>query len=214
MGLFRERTSFGDNAPLYTTTGMNKTLLIVGLGNIGKEYEHTRHNIGFDVIDHFATKQEFEPWVLKKDLYSALSVKTMGSVRVILCKPTTFMNESGKAVQAVQHFYRIANSATLAVYDELDMDFGQIRTRIGGSAAGHNGVKSLIQHCGEEFGRLRIGIGPKTPKQMDSADFVLAKFGTKEKKQLNLLLQESNSLLTEYVYGSGELVSETRSFIV
>ena len=103
---------------------------------------------------------------------------------------------------------------TLAVYDELDIDFGQIRTRGGGGAAGHNGVKSLIQHCGEDFGRMRIGIGPKKPEQIDSADFVLASFSAAEKKKLPLLLQEANSILSEYCYGDGQLVTETRTFIV
>lgn len=213
MALFQRRPSFGDSAPMYTT-GMQKTILIVGLGNIGKDYDGTRHNIGFAALDHFADKKGFSPWTVKKDLFCAESTHTLGSTRVILCKPTTFMNESGKAVQAMQRFYKVANSATLAVYDELDVDFGQIRTRVGGSAAGHNGVKSLIQHCGDDFGRMRIGIGPKIPDQMDSADFVLSKFSTKEKEQLNLLLQETNSLLSEYAYGDGSLLTETRSFII
>jgi peptidyl-tRNA hydrolase, PTH1 family len=213
MGLFQRRPIVGDNLPLYTT-GEQKTVLIVGLGNIGEEYEGTRHNIGFAVLDYFAEKQGFDNWLVKKELHCALAQHTLGSARVILCKPTTFMNESGRALQAVQHFYKIANSSTLAVYDELDIDFGQIRTRVGGSAAGHNGVKSLIQHCEDDFGRVRIGIGPKKPEQMDSADFVLGKFSADEKKQLPLLLQETNSLLSEYAYANGALTTETRSFIL
>jgi peptidyl-tRNA hydrolase, PTH1 family len=213
MGLFQRRPIIGDNAPLYTT-GMQKTLLIVGLGNIGKDYEGTRHNIGFDVIDHFAEKQGFPGWTVKKDLFCAETSHTLGSARVILCKPTTFMNESGKAVQAMQRFYKIANSSTLVVHDELDIDYGQIRTRLGGGAAGNNGIKSLIQNCGEDFGRVRIGIGPKKPAQIESADFVLSKFSSKEKEQLSLLRQETNSILSEYCYGNGELITETRTFIL
>lgn len=213
MAFFQKRPIVGDNAPLYTT-GMQKTLLIIGLGNIGTQYDDTRHNIGFSVLDHFAEKHDFPGWTVKKDLRCAESSHTIGSSRVILCKPTTFMNDSGEAMQQLQHFYKIANSSTLAVYDELDIDFGHIRTRVGGSPAGHNGVKSLIQHCGEDFGRMRIGIGPKKPAQIDSADFVLAQFSKPQQKQLKLLLQESNSILSEYCYNSGELVAETRSFIV
>lgn len=213
MGLFQERPSVGDNAPLYTT-GMNKTVLIVGLGNIGKEYENTRHNIGFSILDNFAEKQGFDPWVSKKDQHCAMTSKTIGSTRVILCKPTTLMNNSGQAMQAIQHYYKIANSSTLVVYDELDIDFGQIRTRKGGSSAGHNGVKSLLSHCGDDFYRARIGIGPKHPEQIDSAEFVLSSFDSKEQKNLPLLLRESNAILSEYSHGTGELLEETRNYLV
>lgn len=213
MGLFERKINVGDNAPLYTT-GMNKTILIVGLGNIGKEYDKTRHNIGFDIVNYFAEKHNFEPWHTKKDLHTMISTATIGSARTVLIKPTTLMNNSGNALRAVQHYYKIPNSLTLAVYDELDIDFGQLRTRRGGSSAGHNGIKSLIQHCGEDFARLRVGIGPKKPDQIDSADFVLAQFDTKEKKQRPLLLKEANAILSEYAYGAGELLEETRSFLV
>ncbi len=213
MGLFQERPSTGDNAPLYTT-GMNKTVLVVGLGNIGKEYNNTRHNIGFKIVDFFAAKHSFDPWVSKKDQFCWTTSKTIGATRVILCKPTTYMNESGRALQVVQRFYKIANSSTLAVYDELDIDFGQIRTRTGGGSAGHNGVKSLIAHCGEDFGRLRVGIGPNSSSHIDSASFVLAAFGKKQTEMIQLLLIEANAILSEYVHSAGQLQEETRSFIV
>lgn len=213
MALFVKRPNIGDTANLYTT-GEEKTLLIVGLGNIGKEYDGTRHNIGFAVLDHFAEKQGFPSWTVSKDRKCAETSMTIGSARVILCKPTTFMNLSGEALGAVQHYYKIANSSTLVVYDEADIDFGQIRTRKGGSAAGHNGVKSLIQHCGEDFGRVRIGVGPKKPAQIELADFVLSKLSKKEQENLLLLFQETNSLLSEYCYSTGQLLEETRSFII
>lgn len=213
MALFVKRPVIGDTANLYTT-GEEKVLLIIGLGNIGKEYTGTRHNIGFEVVEYFAQKQDFPGWTVNKDRKCAETSKTLGSARVILCKPTTFMNLSGEALQAIQQFYKIANSSTLAVYDEADIDFGQIRTRKGGGAAGHNGVKSLIQHNGEDFGRVRIGVGPKKPAQIDLADFVLSKFSKKEQDDLDLLLQESNSLLSEYSHSGGQLLDETRSFII
>lgn len=215
MGLFqRLPTHDAAHAPLYSL-GDSKTVLIVGLGNPGKEYDGTRHNIGFAIVDHFANKQEgFDNWVTKKDLHCMQASATIGSTRVILCKPTTFMNESGRAVQAIQHFYKISNGDTLVVYDELDIEFGQIRTRIGGSSAGHNGVKSITKECGEDYGRMRIGIGPKKPQQMDTADFVLGTFSKTHQANMPALLQESNALLSEYAYSSGTLVAETRSFIV
>ncbi len=214
MGLFqRLPTHDSANMPLYSI-GEQVTVLIVGLGNPGKEYDDTRHNVGFDVIDHFASKQGLDNWVNKKDLHCLQASGTIGSTRVILCKPNTFMNDSGKAVQAVQHFYKIENSKTLVVYDELDIEFGHIRTRIGGSSAGHNGVKSITQACGEDYGRVRIGIGPKKPQQMDTADFVLAPFSKTHQKQLPDLRQESNAILSEYAHASGQLLAETRSFII
>jgi len=210
MALFQKRPEMGSNLPVYTL-GLNKTLLIVGLGNVGKEYDSTRHNIGFAVVDELASKQDFDPWMVKKDLKCELTSTKLGENRVILIKPTTFMNLSGEAVQAVMHFYKIPVSHVVAVHDELDIPFGQIRTRTGGSSAGHNGIKSVTQHIGEDYGRIRIGIQAKTP--MEAADFVLAKFSKSEQGHMSELLRETTAVLTEYIYG-GQLPAETRSFIV
>lgn len=197
----------------FYSLGQNKSVLVVGLGNIGKEYDGTRHNIGFAVLDHFREKQNFPSWIEKKDLKCHLASLQMGDAKVILVKPTTFMNNSGEAVQAVTHFYKIDSGSVVVVHDELDIPFGQIRTRTGGGSAGNNGIKSITSHLGEQYGRVRIGIGPKTHDQMDSADFVLGKFSAAEVAQLPNLTREANAILSEYIYGS-ELVSETRSFIV
>lgn len=222
MSLF-VRADNSDELPLYkTVTGINsfsnaqtnKPLLIIGLGNIGKEYDNTRHNIGFAVVDNFAIKQKFDKWQTKKDLHCQQASGLVGGRKIILCKPTTLMNLSGKSVQAVQHFYKIDNQNTIVIHDELDINFGQIRTRIGGSAAGHNGVKSIIENCGEDFGRVRIGIGPKRPAQIDSSDFVLSRFSKSQEKDIPLLLQESNSILSEQSFSPNPLPSETRSFIL
>lgn len=213
MSLIRKKPAMETSAPFYTM-GLEDTFLIVGLGNIGKEYAGTRHNIGFDVVDHFASKQDFPDWINKKDLKCALTNNKVGNNKIILAKPTTYMNLSGEAVQAVQHFYRIENNRTLVVHDELDIDFGSIRTRVGGKSAGHNGIKAVIQHCDEDFGRVRIGVGPKKPAQIPSEDFVLKKFSKEQKDNLKLLLQEANSILSEYAYGKGELPAETRNFLI
>lgn len=222
MSLFQRRDS-SDEKPLYQTVDnmdvfsnalTSKPLLIVGLGNIGKEYDNTRHNIGFTVADYFAFKNKFEDWAAKKNLHCMQSSGIVGKRKAILCKPTTLMNDSGKAVAAAQKFYKITNADTLVIYDEMDIDFGQIRTRTGGGAAGHNGVKSLISHCQEGFGRIRIGIGPKKPAQMDSADFVLSRFNKAQEKDLPLLLAESNSILSEHCFSNNPLPSETRRFII
>lgn len=209
MALFQRKLQDNSKAPLYTI-GSNKTILIVGLGNPGKEYRGTRHNIGFEVLDEFAAKNDFPGWTAKKDLKCELSIQNLGENRVVLCKPATFMNNSGQAVQAAQRFYRVYNQHTLAVYDELAIEFGQLRTRAGGSDAGHNGVKSLIQHIGDDFGRLRIGIGNELSEKADAADFVLGKFTKPEQAGLRLILREANVLITEYIF-SGQLPHETRT---
>lgn len=212
MGLFQKRPQ-ATNPISFTTFGMNKTLLVVGLGNPGKEYDLTRHNIGFLCLDEFATKNNFDPWINKKDLQCHLTQQTMGETRVMLMKPTTFMNLSGEAVQAVAHFYKIHPDNIIVVHDELDIPFGQVRMRVGGSSAGHNGIKSVTQHIGEEYGRVRIGIGPKKPAAIDSADFVLQKFTATQQKDLPALTREVSSILSEYAYGS-PVVAETRSFLL
>lgn len=212
MSLFQRKPQESDPVN-YVSIGMNKSLVLVGLGNPGKEYEGTRHNIGFACIDAFAKSNGFAPWIEKKDLKCLLTSQTMADTRVILVKPTTFMNLSGEAAQAVSAFYKLNSSQITAIYDELDVDFGSIRLRIGGSAAGHNGAKSLIQHLGEDFGRIRIGIGPKQPLQIDSADYVLQSFSKDQQTHLKELLVEANAILSETAYGSS-LTNETRSFLL
>lgn len=213
MALFQKNPHSSNEQHSLYTVGQSKTVLIVGLGNKGKQYDGTRHNIGFFVLDAFANKLEFEKWQDKKDLKSHLSIKTLGSTRVILCKPMTFMNNSGEAISAVSNFYKIAVQDILVVHDELDLPFGQIRTRQGGSGAGHNGILSAIQHIGEDFGRVRIGVDYPRPTGMSGADFVLAKFSPDEQKHMSELQKEVVSILTEYVY-SDSINAETRNFII
>lgn len=214
MSLFQRRPQVSDPVN-YVTVGLNKTILVVGLGNPGAEYDGTRHNIGFECIDEFVAKNsDMGGWVAKKDLKCLMSTGRMGETRVIVMKPTTFMNLSGESVQAVSDFYKIHPNQTVVAHDELDINFGQIRTRMGGASAGHNGIKSIIQHIGEEFGRVRIGVGPKTPEQIDSADFVLGKFTKAQQADLPSLRREANAILTEFVYSGTTLPAETRSFLL
>jgi PTH1 family peptidyl-tRNA hydrolase len=212
MALFQKRPQAGDSIQ-YFTLGQNKTALIVGLGNVGKEYDGTRHNIGFAAVDRFASDSDFPAWIDKKDFRCHFTSVQLGDTKVIVIKPTTLMNLSGEAVQAVASFYKISPDKIVAIHDELDIPFGQIRTRMGGSSAGHNGIKSLTQHLGEGYGRLRIGIGPKPHEEMDSADFVLGRFNKEQQEQMPNLTKEASAIISEYVY-SGVLAHETRSFIV
>src|SRR3989344_602311 len=168
MALFQKKPDVSNSAPLYTI-GLNKSLLIVGLGNPGKDYVDTRHNIGFASVDNFVKQHELSDWVEKRDLKCLHSSGMVGDKRVIVIKPTTFMNLSGAAVGAVAHFYKINPADIVVIHDELDVPFGQIRSRQGGGPAGHNGIKSIIERVGEDFGRIRIGIANDHSGQLDSA---------------------------------------------
>jgi PTH1 family peptidyl-tRNA hydrolase len=213
MSLFQRKPQTSDPAMFYSV-GLNKTVLLVGLGNPGKEYDLTRHNVGFLCLEDFVARTDgMEPWVEKKSLKCVISTGRVGDARVIAIKPTTFMNLSGEAVQAVVNFYKLSNEHIAVVHDELDIDFGQIRLRFGGSSAGHNGIKSVSQHIGEDYGRIRIGVGPKKPVRIKSEDFVLQKFSNEQQEQLANLKQEVNAILSEFVYGN-PLPTETRSFII
>lgn len=214
MALFQRRPQSSDPKSFYTV-GLNKTVMLVGLGNPGKQYDGTRHNAGFICLDEFVAKtDEMDGWVDNKKLKCHLSRGQINGLSVLAVKPMTFMNDSGQAVQAVADFYKVHPGQIVVIHDELDIDFGQIRTRIGGSDAGHNGVKSVSQHIGEDYGRLRVGIGPKQPPQISSEDFVLQKFSKDQQAQLSNLTKEVIAILSEYLYGSQQLPHETRSFLV
>lgn len=213
MAWLQKRPQVADPVNFYTV-GLNKTLLLVGLGNVGKEYEGTRHNIGFACIDAFVDSNGLSGWIDKKDMKCHLSEGRIGDCKVIAIKPTTLMNLSGEAVLAVSQFYKIPPQNILVVHDELDIDFGQIRTRMGGSSAGHNGIKSVTKLLGDEnYGRVRVGIGPKEPQQMETADYVLQGFSRDQQANMSALLKESSAIISEYAYGSGQLMAETRNFL-
>lgn len=213
MAWLQKRPQVSDNHSFYTI-GLNKTLLIVGLGNPEKKYDLTRHNVGFYCIDDFVDKtDEMSSWILKKDFKAQISEGNLNGSRVIALKPTTYMNLSGEAVGAITAFYKIHPDQVLVVHDELDINFGQIRLRRGGSSGGHNGIKSVTKALGENYGRVRIGIGPKTPEQMATEDYVLAKFNEAERQELPNLAREVQSILSEYIFG-GSLPQDTRNFLI
>ncbi|HVC36579.1 MAG TPA: aminoacyl-tRNA hydrolase [Candidatus Dormibacteraeota bacterium] len=213
MAWLQKRPQTSEAVQFYTL-GQNKTILLVGLGNPGSKYNLTRHNSGFMCLDYFVTKTDsLSDWIDKKDLHCVLSSGRLGDSQVIAIKPSSFMNLSGQAVQATANFYKIPPDRIVVVHDELEINFGQIRSRTGGSSAGHNGIKSISDLIGEDYGRIRVGIGPKTPDQIDSATFVLQQFSDQEKKQLPLLYREVNAILSEYIYG-GQLTHETRNFLL
>jgi PTH1 family peptidyl-tRNA hydrolase len=150
--------------------------LVAGLGNPGREYESTRHNLGWLVLDALARKHGLS-WKQAPNFSAEIARWDLGAGRTRwLVKPLTFMNESGRAINAVAQFYKIAPEAIVAVYDDLTIDLGLVKVTVAGSAGGHNGVASLLEHVGSGFVRYRLGIGPKQPAQMELTDFVLGKF--------------------------------------
>ncbi|RGY96267.1 aminoacyl-tRNA hydrolase [Clostridium sp. AM58-1XD] len=154
--------------------------LIAGLGNPTKQYEGTRHNAGFSVIDVLAGKLGIS---VNENKHKGLIGRGMaGSEKVILLKPQTFMNLSGESVRAVSDFYKIEPENIIIIYDDIDLAPGHLRVRAKGSAGGHNGIKSIIAHLGtQEFPRVRVGVGAK-PDRMDLADYVLGRFPQVEKQ--------------------------------
>ena len=148
--------------------------LIVGLGNPGRKYQHTRHNTGFMIIDMLSEKLN-QPIETKKFQGLYTKFKYHGE-DIVLLKPETYMNESGVCVQAMMNYFKIDPDDLLVIYDDLDMEVGKIRLRSKGSAGGHNGIKSIIKHIGsQEFKRIKIGIG--RPKEgMTVVHHVLGKF--------------------------------------
>ncbi len=216
MAWLQKRPQFQNPASLSYQISLNKkSILLVGLGNYPKKYQGTRHNIGFDAIDHLVDRMaDFGEWSSKKDLKCELAIGQISDKRVIAMKPTTLMNNSGQAVLAVLAYYKLKPMDILVIHDDLDINFGQIRIRNGGSSAGHNGIKSIIDSLkSEDFKRLRIGIKNTEISKLDAKDFVLQKFNPIEQKSLKALNNEVASLIAEYLSGNSELNNETRSFI-
>ncbi|TWW10797.1 peptidyl-tRNA hydrolase [Dellaglioa algida] len=155
--------------------------MIVGLGNIGQKYDGTRHNVGFATVDAFA-KQYNTNFGSSKYEAQVASFNLNGE-KIVLVKPSTYMNESGRAVRPLMDFYKIDVSDILIVNDDLDLEVGRIRLRQKGSAGGHNGLKSIIAHTGtQEFKRIKIGIDH--PDKVSVVDWVLTKFSKNQEKAL------------------------------
>lgn len=175
--------------------------LIVGLGNPGRDYADTRHNIGFRVVDAFAHAQR-ATWAHRREFHADVAQipgRPEGDLHVL--KPRTFMNESGESVGAFARYLRIAPAEVVVIYDELNLPFGRTKVSVTGSAGGHNGVASLLQHLGDGFRRFRIGVGPRQPPQIDLKDYVL---GNLTPAQENIFQQN----LSEFLAGLDLLLTQ------
>jgi PTH1 family peptidyl-tRNA hydrolase len=178
--------------------------LIFAQGNPGKEYASTRHNVGFFLIDQYAHQYGGE-FNLKTKFHAEIAEMTVEGEKVILAKPTTFYNETGRAARALVDFYKLNPAEDfLVIHDDLALPFGTIRTREKGSPAGNNGVKSLSATFGEDYKRLRIGIYNPLRDRIHDADFVLARFTEREKDTLKDVSNLANECMDRFVRGSFE----------
>lgn len=157
--------------------------IIAGLGNPSKEYEGTRHNVGFQVIDRIADKYNIS--VDTKKHRAFIGKGMIAGQKVILAKPQTYMNLSGESIRSLLDYYKIdEENELIVIYDDISLEPGQIRIRAKGSAGGHNGIKNIILHIGGQvFPRIKVGVGEK-PSKMDLADYVLGHFSKEEKEQM------------------------------
>ena len=157
--------------------------IIIGLGNPTAQYEGTRHNVGFDVIDRLGEKYNIAVDTKKHKAYIGKGM--IDGQKVILVKPQTYMNLSGESVRELVDYYKVdAEEEVLVIYDDISLDVGQLRIRKKGSAGGHNGIKNIIAHLGTQvFPRIKVGVGEK-PKNYDLADYVLGHFSKAERAQM------------------------------
>ena len=166
-------------------------LLIVGLGNPGTQYENTRHNIGFKVIDNLVDDLGARD-VSKNTFYGEL----FKSPNFLLLKPTTFMNLSGKSLQAVKNFYKIELEDIVVIHDDIDLSFSALRFKNGGGHGGHNGLRSIDSMIGKEYNRVRMGVG-KPEYKSQVADYVLGNFTTDEEKILTAWIEHTASAIKD-----------------
>lgn len=175
---------------------MESPLVIAGLGNPGQKYEKTRHNVGFWLVDALARSHGCS-WAKKRDFEAEVATFDRGGRRILLVKPQTYVNLSGRSLGAVCRYFRIDRVSSLVViYDEINIELGRLKISVKGSAGGHNGLISLIQHLGHEFPRFRVGIGPRHPPGIEMKDFVLGAFSEEQ----NALLQSKEGEFLEALH--------------
>ncbi|PTJ91080.1 aminoacyl-tRNA hydrolase [Staphylococcus simulans] len=173
---------------------------IVGLGNIGKRFEQTRHNIGFEVIDYLLESNQLK--LDKQKFHGAYTIERVAGDKVLFIEPMTLMNLSGEAVGPLMDYYNVDVEDLLVLYDDLDLAQGQVRLRQKGSAGGHNGMKSIIQHLGtDQFKRIRIGIGRPT-NGMSVPDYVLQKFSKQEMETMQKVIEHSAHAVEDFIASS------------
>jgi len=180
---------------------MKPTLVVIGLGNPGREYENTRHNAGFMGVDVLSAAYGQGEWKDQQKFDAFTQEARIGVAPVLLVKPRTFMNLSGDSARKLVNFFKLnAAQQVLILCDEIDLPLGTLRLRNKGSAGTHNGLKSIVEQFGEEFARLRIGVGPK-PEKIDLAAWVLSAFSDEERKILEGSIATLPDILNTFVMG-------------
>ena len=170
-------------------------ILIVGLGNPGKQYEQTRHNIGFDVIDYMANKYNID--VNREKFKGICGEGFIENKKVILLKPLTYMNLSGESIRELANFYKLEDDEIIVVYDDISLDIGRLRIREKGSAGGHNGIKSIIQNLGgDKFPRVKVGVGQ--PKD-NLVNHVVGKFSKEDREHIEKVIPVVSDAIVEIV---------------
>ena len=178
---------------------------VIGLGNPGREYAMTRHNVGFMVLDRIADERDV-PLKAGKGRYIAGSCR-VGTSKVLLIKPTTYMNESGLAIRGVVDYYRLEAQDILVVYDDVALPLGRLRIRMQGSSGGQKGMESAIYHLKtDEFTRLRIGVGSEARGNMPLARFVLTSFRSEERELLQTVIETAKEAVDEWIVTDTERV--------
>jgi PTH1 family peptidyl-tRNA hydrolase len=176
--------------------------LIIGLGNPEEKYTATRHNVGFSALDTYADVKGLS-FQAKDKFKAAIAESNNSGEKVVFAKPSTYYNLVGESARAIADFYKIEPEDILIVHDELAIPFGVVRTRLSGSAAGNNGIKSIIEHIGHDTPRLRIGIHNDLATQIHDADFVLGKFTKDESEALQkAILPKAIELIDEFINGN------------
>lgn len=164
--------------------------LIVGLGNPGLQYEKTRHNAGFLAVDKI--EEQYSVGAFKNKFHSLIAECRIGENRCLICKPQTYMNDSGKAVQEIASFYKIEPKNIIVLFDDTTLEIGHLRIRRNGTDGGHNGIKDIIQLLGtKDIPRVKIGIGKRPHPDYDLKDWVLGKFTTEDLKNLEPVLKDA-----------------------
>ncbi|MBP2242586.1 PTH1 family peptidyl-tRNA hydrolase [Cytobacillus eiseniae] len=171
--------------------------LVVGLGNPGKQYEKTRHNIGFEVVDRLAERLNIP--LNQAKFQGVYGVGQVNREKVFLLKPLTYMNLSGESIAAIMDYFQIEDEELVVIYDDLDLPVGKIRLRQKGSAGGHNGIKSTIAHLAtQEFNRIRVGID-RPPSGMKVPDYVLGRFTKEEQEAMGEVIEKCANACEDWI---------------
>ena len=185
--------------------------VIAGLGNPGSKYRNTRHNIGFSLVDQLAVKYD-AAWKHEARFEAEVAVIQYGERKLMLLKPQTFMNASGRSIGTVLRYRKLSAESLLVIYDDLTLDLGRIKLSVNGSAGGHNAIADMITQVGTGFARYRVGIGAKPHKEMDLADYVLSKFSKDELSILadrsSIFLDQIHLILNEGIESSMKIINQ------